>query len=82
MPPNAPDEIASSAARGWARPSRSSRPCAQRKLLRGPQIVGQRRARADQVAVAGDADTAAKYWPPVSRIDNVAGRIGRFQAVS
>ena len=22
---------------------------------------------------AGDADTAAKYWPPVSRIDNVAG---------
>ena len=22
---------------------------------------------------AGDADTVAKYWPPVSRIDNVAG---------
>jgi glycine dehydrogenase len=22
---------------------------------------------------AGDADLAAKYWPPVARIDNVAG---------
>jgi glycine dehydrogenase len=30
-------------------------------------------SRLDAAYPAGDADTAAKYWPPVSRIDNVAG---------
>jgi glycine dehydrogenase len=29
--------------------------------------------RAEAVFPAGQADTSAKYWPPVSRIDNVAG---------
>ncbi|RWC78040.1 MAG: glycine dehydrogenase (aminomethyl-transferring) [Mesorhizobium sp.] len=30
-------------------------------------------SRLEAAYPAGDADTAAKYWPPVSRIDNVAG---------
>lgn len=30
-------------------------------------------SRLEATYPAGDADTAAKYWPPVSRIDNVAG---------
>ncbi|OQM75812.1 glycine dehydrogenase (aminomethyl-transferring) [Pseudaminobacter manganicus] len=30
-------------------------------------------SRLEAAFPAGDADTAAKYWPPVSRIDNVAG---------
>ncbi|MGE0629995.1 MAG: aminomethyl-transferring glycine dehydrogenase, partial [Hyphomicrobiaceae bacterium] len=30
-------------------------------------------SRAEAVFPAGDPDTAAKYWPPVSRIDNVGG---------
>ncbi|TIX25271.1 MAG: glycine dehydrogenase (aminomethyl-transferring), partial [Mesorhizobium sp.] len=30
-------------------------------------------SRLDAAYPAGDADLAAKYWPPVSRIDNVAG---------
>ncbi len=29
--------------------------------------------RAEAVFPAGNTDTAAKYWPPVSRVDNVAG---------
>ena len=30
-------------------------------------------SRMEAAYPAGDSDTAAKYWPPVSRIDNVAG---------
>jgi glycine dehydrogenase len=30
-------------------------------------------SRIEAAYPSGDADTAAKYWPPVSRIDNVAG---------
>jgi glycine dehydrogenase len=30
-------------------------------------------SRLEAAFPAGDADTGAKYWPPVSRIDNVAG---------
>jgi len=30
-------------------------------------------SRLEAAYPAGDADTSAKYWPPVSRIDNVAG---------
>jgi glycine dehydrogenase len=30
-------------------------------------------SRLEAAYPAGGADTAAKYWPPVSRIDNVAG---------
>jgi glycine dehydrogenase len=30
-------------------------------------------SRLEAAYPAGDVDTAAKYWPPVSRIDNVAG---------
>jgi glycine dehydrogenase len=30
-------------------------------------------SRLEAAYPAGDADTAAKYWPPVSRIDNVGG---------
>ncbi|NUS18831.1 MAG: glycine dehydrogenase (aminomethyl-transferring), partial [Mesorhizobium sp.] len=30
-------------------------------------------SRLEAAYPAGDADLAAKYWPPVSRIDNVAG---------
>jgi len=30
-------------------------------------------SRLEAAYPAGNADTAAKYWPPVSRIDNVAG---------
>jgi glycine dehydrogenase len=30
-------------------------------------------SRLDAAYPAGDADSAAKYWPPVSRIDNVGG---------
>ncbi len=30
-------------------------------------------SRMEAAYPAGDADTAAKYWPPVSRIDNVGG---------
>ena len=30
-------------------------------------------SRLEAAYPAGDVDLAAKYWPPVSRIDNVAG---------
>ena len=30
-------------------------------------------SRLEAAYPAGDANAAAKYWPPVSRIDNVAG---------
>ncbi|MER9465223.1 aminomethyl-transferring glycine dehydrogenase [Mesorhizobium sp. M0482] len=56
-------------------------PLADNPLVNAPHTAAEALAgqwthpysRLEAAYPAGDADTAAKYWPPVSRIDNVAG---------
>ncbi|MET0599211.1 MAG: aminomethyl-transferring glycine dehydrogenase [Mesorhizobium sp.] len=56
-------------------------PLADNPLVNAPHTAAEALAaqwshpysRLDAAYPAGDADTAAKYWPPVSRLDNVAG---------
>ncbi|WP_027156275.1 aminomethyl-transferring glycine dehydrogenase [Mesorhizobium sp. WSM2561] len=56
-------------------------PLADNPLVNAPHTAAEALAgqwthpysRLEAAYPAGDADTSAKYWPPVSRIDNVAG---------
>ncbi|HEY4191876.1 MAG TPA: aminomethyl-transferring glycine dehydrogenase, partial [Mesorhizobium sp.] len=56
-------------------------PLADNPLVNAPHTASETLAgdwnhpysRMEAAFPAGDADSAAKYWPPVSRIDNVAG---------
>ncbi|TIL59099.1 MAG: aminomethyl-transferring glycine dehydrogenase [Mesorhizobium sp.] len=56
-------------------------PLADNPLVNAPHTAAETLAgqwthpysRLEAAYPAGDADTSAKYWPPVSRIDNVAG---------
>jgi glycine dehydrogenase len=56
-------------------------PLADNPLVNAPHTAAEALAgqwthpysRLEAAYPAGDADTAAKYWPPVSRIDNVGG---------
>jgi glycine dehydrogenase len=56
-------------------------PLADNPLVNAPHTASETLAaewahpysRLEAAFPAGNADTAAKYWPPVSRIDNVAG---------
>jgi glycine cleavage system P protein (glycine dehydrogenase) len=56
-------------------------PLADNPLVNAPHTAAEALAaewshpysRLEAAYPAGDADAAAKYWPPVSRIDNVAG---------
>jgi glycine dehydrogenase len=56
-------------------------PLADNPLVNAPHTAAEALAgewthpysRLEAAFPAGNADTAAKYWPPVSRIDNVAG---------
>ncbi|MER8371794.1 aminomethyl-transferring glycine dehydrogenase [Mesorhizobium sp. M1406] len=64
-----------------AKVARGEWPLADNPLVNAPHTAAEVLAgqwthpysRLEAAYPAGDADTAAKYWPPVSRIDNVAG---------
>ncbi|MER8952989.1 aminomethyl-transferring glycine dehydrogenase [Mesorhizobium sp. M0833] len=64
-----------------AKVARGEWPLADNPLVNAPHTAAEALAgqwthpysRLEAAYPAGDADTAAKYWPPVSRIDNVAG---------
>ncbi|WP_322414292.1 aminomethyl-transferring glycine dehydrogenase [Mesorhizobium huakuii] len=64
-----------------AKVARGDWPLADNPLVNAPHTAAETLAgqwthpysRLEAAYPAGDADTAAKYWPPVSRIDNVAG---------
>lgn len=64
-----------------AKVARGDWPLADNPLVNAPHTAAEALAgqwthpysRLEAAYPAGDADTAAKYWPPVSRIDNVAG---------
>jgi glycine dehydrogenase len=61
--------------------ARGEWPLADNPLVNAPHTAAEALAaqwahpysRLEAAYPAGDADVAAKYWPPVSRIDNVAG---------
>ncbi|TPM02951.1 MULTISPECIES: aminomethyl-transferring glycine dehydrogenase [unclassified Mesorhizobium] len=64
-----------------AKVARGEWPLADNPLVNAPHTAAEALAgqwshpysRLEAAYPAGDADMAAKYWPPVSRIDNVAG---------
>lgn len=64
-----------------AKVARGEWPLADNPLVNAPHTAAEALAgqwthpysRLEAAYPAGDPDTAAKYWPPVSRIDNVAG---------
>ncbi|MET2826503.1 aminomethyl-transferring glycine dehydrogenase [Mesorhizobium shangrilense] len=64
-----------------AKVARGEWPLADNPLVNAPHTAAEALAgqwthpysRLEAAYPAGDADTSAKYWPPVSRIDNVAG---------